>query len=189
MPVARQRQAPDSGVPPARALDQFVVLDEAQEHAAQQPVHARLRDDLVSPALEVSAVRSASRAACHSACRPAFSSATSAMRWRRSSSRRLSRRVRSASSCGALIAELFFPLWRSAGGVGLGGDARRCLFLHPGLRQRQRAGVLDVVHDRHRDAIDDRQALVRRGQQQPHAGRVAGTAGCSSTSVISVIRS
>ena len=53
VPVARQRQA--AGLRCAAqpgALDQLVVLDEAQEHAAQQPVHACLRDDLVGPALE-----------------------------------------------------------------------------------------------------------------------------------------
>ena len=53
VPVARQRQA--AGLRRAAqpgALDQFVVFDEAQEHARQQPVHAGLRDDLVGPGLE-----------------------------------------------------------------------------------------------------------------------------------------
>jgi hypothetical protein len=40
-------------VPPSQGRStSLVVFDEAQEHAAQQPVHARLGDDLVGPALE-----------------------------------------------------------------------------------------------------------------------------------------
>ncbi len=52
VPVARQRQAAGlrrSAQP--GALDQFVVFDEAQENARQQPVHAGLRDHLVRPGL------------------------------------------------------------------------------------------------------------------------------------------
>jgi hypothetical protein len=53
VPVARQRQSAGLRCPAQPgALDHLVVFDEAQEHAAQQPVHARLRDDLVGPALE-----------------------------------------------------------------------------------------------------------------------------------------
>ena len=51
------------------------------------------------------------------------------------------------------------------------------MVLHPRLRQGQRLGVVDVVDQRHGHAVDDRQALVGGGQQQPDAGRVARAAG------------
>ena len=144
-------------------------------------MHARLRDDLVAQLSKVSAVRSASRAACHSACRPAFSSAVLAMRWR-VVFEALEQAGQVREQLGALITEPVLSV--VAFGLAAAGayvaTPRPVFVLHPGLRQRQRAGVLDVVHDRHRDAIDDRQALVRRwAAATSHAGRVARTAACS----------
>ena len=53
VPVARQGQTPRiwRAAQPG-AFDQLVVFHKAQKHAAEQPVHARLGDDLVHPALK-----------------------------------------------------------------------------------------------------------------------------------------
>lgn len=51
--VTREREpAGVRGAGQPGAVDELVVLDEAHEHAGQQPVHAGLGDDLVGPALE-----------------------------------------------------------------------------------------------------------------------------------------
>ncbi len=52
MPVTRQVEAATvRGAANPGTLDQDVVFNETQEHAAQQPMHASLGDDLVAPAL------------------------------------------------------------------------------------------------------------------------------------------
>jgi hypothetical protein len=53
VPIARQRQVAGlRRTTQPGAVNQLVVFDEAQENARQQPVHARLGDDLVDPGLE-----------------------------------------------------------------------------------------------------------------------------------------